>query len=239
MMQRRKAEASATPATTGHLSIAEQQQQQQQQQQLQSQDPRLAIPATTTRVRPRVKRSSNSLFSILVFIVLLVGLISILSPSTVEKAEREAADSAKEILNEAYVAEQQMEHFFHRQLPPLQKVDVEDVAAGKQRSLDATDAMKRQPSKWVEGEKKLKLKLKGLVELQKEGKELGVPVLTRWLGDDFPAWVSEGMDKDAWESKRKERYAAMAGEEVLWRTKTRQFLEKNGDFEQEVAQEIA
>ena len=233
MMQRRKAEAaSATAATTSHLSIGEQQQQ--------SQDPRSVVPPTTTRGRPRGKRNRSSLPIVFVLIVVSVGLISILSPSTVEKAERDAADSAKEILKEAYVAEQQVEQYFHlQQLPPKRKVDLEDVTDGKQRSLDATEAMMRQPSSWVDGEKKLKLKLKELVEIQKAGKELGVPVLTRWLGNDFPAWVSEGMDKDAWEDKRKEKYAAMAKEEVLWRTKTQQYLEKAGDVTPEISHKTA
>jgi hypothetical protein len=177
---------------------------------------------------------------VFVVVLFMLGIMSILHPSAVERAEQDAADSAKELLREALVAEGQVEDFFNRQrLPPQRSLNVEDVAAGKKISMDATDAMKRQPSKWVDGEKKLKIKLKELEELQKSGKELGVPVLTRWLGEDFPAWVPEGGDKDEWEKKRKEKYAAMAEEEVLWRARTSEYFERNADGKPDVAHETA
>lgn len=226
-MQRRKADAT----TIGQASIVEQQQ---------SQDPR-SVQLPPTPARPRGKRNSRNLPALVFFVfLLLLGIISILSPSSVERAEQDAAASAKELLREALAAEGQMEDFFHRQrLPPQRSLNVEDVAAGKQMTLDATEAMKRQPSKWVDGEKKLKIKLKELAELQKAGKELGVPVLTRWLGEDFPAWVPEGGDKDEWETKRKERYAAMAAEELVWRARTGEYLEKKADAKSKVSHETA
>ena len=215
-MQRRKIDPSSSATTPGGGGPPEQQ------------DPRAVI---TARGRPRGKRGgSDSLPILMVVVILLAGILTILSPSTVEKAEQKAADSAKEIMKEAYVAEQHVEEFFHhqQQLPPLQ---AQEDGSGKQRSLDATEAMKRQPSTWVDAEKKLKIKLKELVTIQQTGKNLGVPILTRWLGDDFPAWVSEGEDKDAWEKKRKERYDAMAQEEEEWRANARKYLEKSMDDE--------
>ena len=71
------------------------------------QDPRAVI---TARGRPRGKRGgSDSLPILMVVVLLLAGILTILSPSTVEKAEQKAADSAKEIMKEAYVAEQHVE----------------------------------------------------------------------------------------------------------------------------------
>jgi hypothetical protein len=212
-MQRRKVEPSSSLSAATPGGGPEQQ------------DPRAVI---ALRGRPRVKRGgSDSLTILIVVVLLLAGILTILSPSTVEKAEQKAANSAIEIMKEAYVAEQHVEEFFthqqQQQLPPLQ---TQEDGAGKQRSSDATEAMKRQPSTWVDSEKKLKNKLKELVAIQQTGKDLGVPILTRWLGDDFPAWVSEGEDKDAWEKKRKERYDAMAKEEEEWRASARKYLEK-------------
>jgi len=94
---------------------------------------------------------------------------------------------------------------------------------------EASEAMKRQPSNWVDGEKRLKEQLKKLVELQKQGKDLGVPVLTRYLGDDIKAWVSEGDDKKAWEKKRDERYIKMRAQEEQWRMQVQKHLQVYGN----------
>ena len=197
-------------------------------------DPRVVpvAPLRRSNKGTKARGGSDSLSLLVVVIIILVGAISILSPSTVEKAEQKAADTTKEIIQEAYVAEKNMENYFHgqQQLPPQ---EAEDDTGGRQESLDATAAMKRQPSSWVDGEKKLKLKLKELIALQKDGKELGVPILTRWLGDDFPAWVSEGEDKDAWETKRKEKYADMAKDEEQWRVHVREQGEMGEDEQTE------
>jgi hypothetical protein len=138
-----------------------------------------------------------------------------------------------DISNNTSISEKEMEHYnHHRQLPPrsedtssFSKSDI--TISKKQHQIDANEAMKRQPSSWVDGEKKLKAKLKVLMARQQQGMDLGVPILTRWLGEDVPAWISEeGKAREEWEKIRKERYAAMAQEELEWRASIRQSLDK-------------
>ena len=79
-------------------------------------------------------------------------------------------------------------------------------------------------TKWVDGEKKLKIELKKLMALQEEGKELGVPVLTRWLGDDIPAYAGTGVDVDEWNKKVKAEYTRMEQEEVIWKQQMMEYI---------------
>mmetsp|Transcript_22800 Transcript_22800/g.25979 ORF Transcript_22800/g.25979 Transcript_22800/m.25979 type:complete len:254 (+) Transcript_22800:49-810(+) len=101
---------------------------------------------------------------------------------------------------------------------PEQKLDSTNNNNNKE---SASRAMMMQPSDWVEGEKKLKKALTALIELQKEGKHLGVPILTRWLGDDFPVWPKEGQSNEEWEEKRKAKYEEMRLQEEAWRKEIR------------------
>lgn len=77
--------------------------------------------------------------------------------------------------------------------------------------------MELQSSTWVDGEKKLKKKLQVLYERQLKGEMLGVPVLTRWLGEDVPAWLEPGMDEEEWKRTVDRKYAEMAAEEEQWK----------------------
>lgn len=90
---------------------------------------------------------------------------------------------------------------------------------GSDKQQDPSERMKSQSmvGKWVDGEKKLKNELKKLLELQKQGKELGVPVLTRWLGDDIPAWAGTGVDREEWNQKVAAAYERMKLEEEEWK----------------------
>jgi hypothetical protein len=92
---------------------------------------------------------------------------------------------------------------------------------------EATRRMYAQESKWVDGEKALKKQLRKLADLQAQGKELGVPALTRYLGEDFPAWAGTGVDRAEWESRRDKKYAEMREAEGEWNRKIRELIDQN------------
>jgi len=81
---------------------------------------------------------------------------------------------------------------------------------------------------WVQGEKLLKQELKKLAARQAEGKDLGVPVLSRYLGPDVSAWPAPGTEKE-WQATVDAKYAAMRTEEEAWRERvTAQLNDKFG-----------
>ena len=78
---------------------------------------------------------------------------------------------------------------------------------------------------WVQGEQKLKQALTVLAARQAQGLDIGVPVLTRWVGDDIPAWPSAAtMPEPEWKAAVAARYAAMREEEVEWRARMGDYL---------------
>jgi hypothetical protein len=92
---------------------------------------------------------------------------------------------------------------------------------------EATRRMYAQDSRWVDGEKALKRQLQKLAQLQAAGKELGVPALTRYLGEDFPAWAGTGINRAEWEAKRDEKYAEMRKAETEWNKKITQLIDQD------------
>ena len=85
--------------------------------------------------------------------------------------------------------------------------------------------MQQQSSKWVDDEKKLKQALQVLVDRQTRGLDLGVPVLTRYLGEHIPAFYSKDdpslnlgiASVEEWNRLIQEKYTEMRNEENRWR----------------------
>mmetsp|Transcript_13693 Transcript_13693/g.20854 ORF Transcript_13693/g.20854 Transcript_13693/m.20854 type:complete len:203 (+) Transcript_13693:148-756(+) len=168
--------------------------------------PRSLNNAPSTLSRRNRKGSQQSLCLLVGMIALLFVTLSFVAPKRFSELE---SDVQEQFLNN-----------FGEQKPPQLHVE-EQSETDPASSLHATRIMEKQTSQWVEGEKKLKEALKKLMERQKEGKDLGVPILTRWLGDDFPAWPQEGESPEEWEEKRKAKYEEMKKEEEAWRKKVR------------------
>ena len=116
----------------------------------------------------------------------------------------------------------------HGQRAPIASVDGIEMN-------DATLRMLQQPSNWVDGEKKLKSQLKVLADRQRTGKDIGVPVLTRYLhddntGKDIPAWVSEKdseEQREAWKKLVADKYVEMRKAEDEWEKEVTAKLEQN------------
>jgi len=169
---------------------------------------------SSTRRRRETSRGLNA--GVLVLVAVIITLVTYLFPSEVKNVEQEAEHVAKE----AYKAEQEfMDWWTKGQKPPVPEAEHADFQE------DGTARMIKQDSKWVDGEKKLKQKLKVLAERQAQGKDLGVPVLTRYLGEDIPAWPDETMDETTWRKKVDIKYAMMREEEKQWRKKVSEFME--------------
>jgi len=99
-----------------------------------------------------------------------------------------------------------------------QKEQNPSVASNRISSDAATARMEAQSSRWVDGEKALKKKLQVLYDRQQKGNDLGVPVLTRYLGEDIPAWITpEIMDEIEWKKKVADKYEEMRQEEEKWK----------------------
>jgi len=151
----------------------------------------------------------------LLFVAITLTIVNYMYPVQVQKVEHDMMQGAVEA---EHIIEKEMMDWWasdkgHHQPPSGE--NYHRNTAEIQRA--ASERMAQQESKWVDGEKRLKQELKKLVALQQQGKELGVPVLTRWVGDDIPAWAGEGVDKDEWNAKVKARYDEMREEENRWR----------------------
>ena len=147
-------------------------------------------------------------------------------PTEVERVEREAEFVGHELAQKARQAEHQVEGWLHNNKGSGSTGGANGGAASAAQGMDPSERMKAQSSKWVDGEKKLKIKLKELAELQKKGEYLGAPVLTRWLGDDFPAWVNKDVNEEKWRKDVEAKYAQMRVEEEEWKKQMQQIIDK-------------
>lgn len=139
-------------------------------------------------------------------------------PEEVIKVEHEAEAMGHQIAEKAIQAEHNVEGWLQNHNAPS--------PAGRAASDAASQSMMQQSSKWVDGEKKLKKKLTELYEKQQQGELLGVPVLTRWLGDDFPAWVTPDMDEQKWRDDVAAKYKEMREEEEEWKKQMQAIIDQ-------------
>lgn len=152
-----------------------------------------------------------------------------LFPEKVLEAEHEAEVVGHRLAEGAIKAEHDVEDWLHHSsqgggspaTPPQQQ------RPRRASSEEATARMLAQSSRWVDGEKALKKKLSELEQLQKKGELLGTPVLTRWLGEDFPAWVTPGMDEQKWRDDVAQKYKEMREEEEEWKRKMQAIIEQD------------
>jgi len=174
------------------------------------------------------------LFVIVVGLPLLISVVSKFSPasvpSSIHNAEQKIYEAEQMVEQKMYEAEQIMEHEVQgllaaKLVPPDPNHSDNLHHHRREESNVASEAMLKQSSSWVDGEKKLKKQLRALKERQMQGNDLGVPVLTRWLGNDIPAWPGEGIDVEEWRERVEARYAEMREEEEKWKEKVSKFME--------------
>ena len=203
------------------------------------QRPTSSNKAATARLSRRQKGSSSVFKKFQPFLLLLsffavASLVSwSLFPSQVLEVEHEAEEVGHRLAEKAINAEHEVEDWWNRNHGGSGgSANSAGGGSGGQNyqrrtSEEATARMLAQSSKWVDGEKALKKKLSILEEEQKNNKNLGVPILTRWLGDDFPAWVTPDMDEKEWRSKVDEKYAEMRKEEEEWIKQMQKIVDAN------------
>jgi hypothetical protein len=194
-------------------------------------------------------RNSVIFVSLLSLLLLIAVVGSVYFPSQLQRAEQEAgvlAKKAMEVENDLEGKVQRIEHDVAERILGQQQqqrypqhhepgsssgnINIPVIMEEHlQASYAATARMEAQSGRWVDGEKKLKQKLQVLYDRQhQQGLDLGVPVLTRWLGDDIPAYVTPEMNIDVMEWKRQisEKYAEMRKEEEEWQAKMNKVIEQ-------------
>ena len=131
-------------------------------------------------------------------------------------------------------------HDIHGNRPPIPHHEHPQL---KNNNMNDNTGLRPPPTKskitgvsWVEGEQLLKQELQKLAVHQAAGRYLGVPVLTRWVGADIPAWPSvvdndkddttKKMSPEEWQTQVEARYAAMRQEEIEWQQTMTQYLQQ-------------
>lgn len=176
---------------------------------------------------------SDQAFKIMIGIALILFVVAYFlpAPAPIAKLERAAQDEIHELWNEF--------HDVHGLQPPVPEHEHDPEWHNKNGQVgggqdDATNAARPPPAKssvtgasWVEGEQLLKKELMKLADRQAKGLDIGVPVLTRWLGPDVPAWPTDLSDqgKAAWQTLVDAKYDAMREEEKEWQKKMTAYLQ--------------
>lgn len=120
------------------------------------------------------------------------------------------------------------------ELQKQKELQKEEKDEPKSNSLETKKESPKETSKtkstrWVEGEKALKKNLKVLFDRQAKGQFLAAPVLTRYLGEEIPAYVGtpdSKMQEDEWKKLVEAKYQEMREEEEEWQKKMALFVEQ-------------
>ena len=205
----------------------------------------LSTAASLSRSATNKRRKKHSPIIILpLSLILIMVIMWIFFPAKVMEVEKEAEVVTHDLAEKAIQAEHDVEDWWRGQQQPgggdgqqqdIQQQDAHNSDSEEQILQDklaasraASARMESQGSQWVDGEKKLKQKLQELYDQQQQGKHLGVPVLTRWLGDDIPVYVTPDMDVDVeqWKKQVQDKYAEMRREEEEWQKEMSKLIEK-------------
>jgi hypothetical protein len=205
----------------------------------------LSTAASLSRNKRRKKHSPIILLPL--SLILIMVIMWIFFPAKVREVEKEAEVVTHDLAKKAIQAEHDVEDWWRgqqqqggggggndggngkRQQDVHNSEEEEEILQDKlARSRAASARMESQGSRWVDGEKKLKQKLLELYDQQQQGKYLGVPVLTRWLGDDIPVYVTPDMDVDVeqWKKQVQDKYAEMRREEEEWQKEMAKLIEQ-------------
>ena len=146
------------------------------------------------------------------------------SPSNQDerRATPKQSDTKTKKIREPPEQEEKRQHEPQHADPPPPKNDNVNDTPNRASSDAATARMEAQSSRWVDGEKALKKKLMVLYDIQAKGDHLGVPVLTRYLGEDIPAFVGtpdSTMKEEEWKKLVDAKYEEMRLEELEWQKK--------------------
>ena len=187
--------------------------------------PRLGRHSSRDSSLPPARKMEFCSTRVLLVVAVLVTVATFMFPADVQSVEHEAYQVEQKL-------EAEMFDWWQKsgQKPPLQMEPGPNNESSKEHEdseVSATQAMLEQDSKWVDGEKKLKQKLKVLATRQEQGKDLGVPVLTRYLGEEIPAWAGEGVNVDEWNKKVAAKYDEMRQEEEEWKKRMQVIIDRD------------
>ena len=218
---------SATSNTTTNLL--------QKQPSLPSQRPTLSkphiAPASLNGGHHHGSRSHSGSGILRTWVLLLISVVLTMILSIFPEPRQMMYETEQQMEKVVYETEQQLERDVMEYWLSSKQFYTADTSDTTNTMYDADVRMRQQQSPpsssstWVDGEKKLKRALQALVERQQRGLDVGVPVLTRYLGDDLPAFYSTDDPSlnhgiatvDEWHRRIQEKYTAMRNEENRWR----------------------
>ena len=152
-------------------------------------------------------------------------------PAEVYKVEKDVEVVGHNLAVHAMEAEHEVENWVrNHQYTSSSSAAATGKVPRTETSKDATARMMAQSSKWMDGEKALRKQLQVLMDQQQHNNEnLGVPILTRYLGEDFPAFVTKDMNEQEWKQKVDEQYKQMRKEEEEWQIQMQQLMDNTQD----------